>query len=137
MPPPAEMPADMYTAISDGGKVKTLWGKPTAVVSFRVTEGRYFGVSLRGFFEIDLNGETTTAGCRYNQLCEIALARPVEPGDDLHPARVFPGKMFRVEARYRSSSPGKKRIAEDPSVKKDPADRLRVGTIVELLDGGL
>jgi hypothetical protein len=135
VPPPDDMPADEYLTICEGAKVATLYGKPTAVVSFRVAEGQYFGVSLRGYFEIDLNGETTAAGCKYNQLCEIALARPIEPGDDLHPARIFPGKTFKVLARYRASSSGKKRESQDPHVKKDPADTLRVGTILELVEG--
>jgi hypothetical protein len=137
VPPPDDMPAGEYLTICEGAKVATLYGKPTAVVSFRVAEGQFFGVSLRAFFGIDLNGETTAAGCRYNQLCEIALGRPIEPGDDLHPSRVFIGKTFRVLARYRSASSGKKRESQDPTVKKDPSDTQRVGTILKLLEGGL
>jgi hypothetical protein len=137
VPPPANMPPAEYLAICEGAKLATLYGKPTAVVSFRIAEGQFFGVSLRGYFEIDLNGETTAAGCRYNQLCEIALARPIEPGDDLHPSRVFPGKIFKILARYRAASSGKKRESQDYTVKKDPSDTLRVGTIIELVEGGL
>jgi hypothetical protein len=132
--PPADMPAGEYITICEGAKLATLYGKPTAVVSFRVTEGKYFGVSLRGFFKIDLIGEVTTAGCRYNQICEIVLGRPVEPGDDLHPARIFPGKMFKVTARYGLTS-GKNRQARDPGTRTDASDLLRVGTIVELQEG--
>jgi len=137
VPPPANMPADEYLGICEGAKLATLYNKPTAVVSFRVADGQFFGVSLRGYFQIDLNGETTAAGCRYNQLCEIALGRPIEPGDDLHPSRVFPGKTFKILARYRAASSGKKRESQDPTVKKDASDTLRAGTIIELVEGGL
>ena len=65
--PPADMAAGEYLTICEGAKLATLYGKPTAVVSFRVSEGNYFGVSLRGFFNIDLIGEVTAAGCRYNK----------------------------------------------------------------------
>lgn len=137
VPPPDDMPAGEYLSICEGAKVATLYGKPTAVISFRVAEGKYFGVSLRAFFKIDLIGEVTTAGCRYNQICEIALGRPVEPGDDLHPARVFPGKFFKVLARYSSTTSDKRRLPQDSSIRKDASDTLRVGTILELMDGGL
>ena len=132
--PPQDMPAGEYITICEGAKLATLYGKPTAVISFRVTDGNYFGVSLRGFFHIELIGEVTAAGCRYNQLCEIALGRPLEPGDDLHPSRIFPGKMFRVTARYGLTS-GKNRQSRDPGIRKDPSDLLRVGTIIELVEG--
>jgi hypothetical protein len=135
--PPADMPAGEYLTICEGAKVDTKWGKPTAVVSFRVADGKYFGVSLRAFFKIDLIGEVTTAGCRYNQLCEIALGRPVEPGDDLHPSRVFPGKTFKVLARYSSTTSDKRRLPLDSSIRKSASDTLRVGTILELVEGGL
>lgn len=134
VPPPADMPADEYLMLCEGAKLATLYGKPTAVVSFRVADGKYFGVSLRGFFNIDLIGEVTAAGCRYNQLCEIALGRPVEPGDDLHPSRIFPGKMFKVTARYGLTN-GKNRQARDPGKRTDSSDLLRVGTITELVEG--
>jgi hypothetical protein len=134
--PPADMPAGEYVTICEGAKLATLYGKPTAVISFRVSDGKYFGVSLRGFFNIDLIGEVTAAGCRYNALCEIALGRPVQPGDDLHPTRIFTGKMFAVTARYGLTS-GKNRQARDPSNRTDSSDLLRVGTILKLIDGGL
>src|SRR4030095_16481433 len=111
--PPPDMPAGEYVTICEGAKLATLYGKPTAVISFRVSDGKYFGVSLRGFFNIDLIGEVTAAGCRYNALCEIALGRPVQPGDDLHPTRIFTGKMFVVTARYGLDS-GQKRPNTGP-----------------------
>ena len=48
--PPADMPAGKYLFFCEGAKLATLYGRPTAVVSFRVSDGKYFGVSLRGFF---------------------------------------------------------------------------------------
>jgi hypothetical protein len=135
--PPTDMPAGEYVTICEGAKVDTKWGKSTAVVAFRVADGKYFGVSLRAFFKIDLIGEVTTAGCRYNQLCEIALGRPVESGDDLHPSRIFPGKTFKVLARYSSTTSDKRRLPLDASIRKSASDLLRVGTILELLEGGL
>ena len=44
--------------------------------------------------------------------------------------------MFKVTARYGLTS-GKNRQARDPSIRKDPSDLLRVGTILELVEGGL
>jgi hypothetical protein len=119
MPPPDEMPADKYITLCEGAKIATLWGKPTAVLTFRVADGKYFGVSLLGYFDIDMTGETTNAGCEYNTMCEIALNRELEPGDDLNPTRIFPGKVFEVAARYRKASPGKRGESQDPTVKKD------------------
>jgi hypothetical protein len=130
------MPAGEYLTICESAKVATLYGRPTAIISFRVADGKYFGVSMRAFVPIDLIGEVTTPGCRYNKLCEIALNRPLESGDNLQPARVFTGKMFKVLARYRATS-GKRRQSEDPSVRKDASDLLRIGTIIKLVESGL
>jgi len=135
MPPPLDMPAANYLTLCEGAKVATLWGKPIAVIRFRVTEGKYFGVSLVGYFGIDLVGEVTAAGCEYNRICEIALGRELEPGDDIHPSRIFPGKLFEVEARFRKTSPKGKRESQDSSIRKDPSDSLRVGAIIRVVDG--
>lgn len=53
MPPPDDMPAGNYITVCEGAKVAIMWNKPTAVVRFRVTEGKYSGVSLAAYFDID------------------------------------------------------------------------------------
>jgi hypothetical protein len=115
--PPADMPFGQYVGLCEGAKAATMWGKPTAVITCRVIEGKYSGVALKGFFEIDLNGETAAAGCEYYKICEIALDREIEPGEDLRPSQVFTGKIFVIQARFRLAAPGKRRHAEDPTGK--------------------
>jgi hypothetical protein len=133
--PPANMPAGKYIGLIEGARVATNYGKPTAVIVVRVTEGKFAGVSLSGYFPIDLNGEVTTAGCLYNKMCEIVLDRELEPGDDIHPARVFPGKLVEVVARFsKTTGSGKSRVTKDSSIKADLSDKLRIGEILRLVE---
>ena len=78
-------------------------------------------------------------GCRFVRVCEVALSRVPDPGEDLSPDRVFVGRRFVVEVAYRATAQARGRGRRDPSLRsqrKDEADYLRVVEILSVAERG-
>jgi hypothetical protein len=129
--PPADMTAGKYKITCEAARITQKWSKSICEFSFRVIEGRFFGVTLPGWIPIYMIGEYVHPG-RYTEQCAIALGRDTQAGDDLSPEVIFTGKVFLADVRFRGTDGKQGRSPVDHTKRKDAADFLRVHALLSL-----
>jgi hypothetical protein len=113
------------------GAALTSKGKTTiAVLEFQIVDGPRGGTALRQWITIPEVDGQVPVGSRYARQCAIALGREIEPGDNLDPGALFPGKLFAVDVGYRKTERiGGQATGENALRRKDAKDFLRVHQI--------
>lgn len=131
--PDDSMQPGEYVANCEAAKVITKGRALVAILEFRIIDGPHSGVAVRQWLTVsDING-VISLGSRYARHCALALGEDeIEPGDDLDPELIFPGKTFLVSVGYRlTEKMGGAADADNGLRKKDARDFLRVHRIVE------
>jgi hypothetical protein len=104
--------------------------KKQVVLDYAVIDGEHAGTALRQW----INGvsENMSPYSHYAGQCALALGRDLAADENLDPALVFKGKLFRCKVGFRlSERPGGGRSDERFSLyKKDEKDRLKVLSIL-------
>ena len=94
------MPVGRYKVKCESAAKTMKYGKPMAEFQFTVVDGDFAGVSLPGWIPWHMRAGKIKPGCRYEKNCEMALGRELISDEDRQ-LRVFVGKVFVVDARYR------------------------------------
>jgi hypothetical protein len=129
--PSESMAPGKYIANCEGATITTKGRSTVAVLEFRIIDGLHSGTALRQWITIpDIDG-IVPLGSRYGRQCALALGRDIESGDDLNPATIFKGRLFRVDVGYRMTE----KIGGIPSHehtlrRKDHKDFLRVHNLI-------
>jgi hypothetical protein len=129
--PTDSMAPGEYIANCEGATITSKGGKTIATLAFRVIEGSHSGTALRQWITLpDIDG-IVPLGSKYGRQCALALGREIEPGDDLSPGAIFPGRVFRVAVGYRmTEKPGGAANHENAQRRKDAKDFLRVHALI-------
>jgi hypothetical protein len=107
-----------------------------AVLSFQIIDGPHQGTDLRQWIQIPVLGGQVVIASRYGRQCALALQRELEPGENLHPAAIFKGKLYSVKVGFRMTEKpfGGQAASEYALRRKDPKDFLRVHEILAVLE---
>lgn len=128
------MEPGQYVVICEGGRVEPYYKGQRANLVFKIFDGPHEGTALNMWIPLGDVGGVVPIKSRYAKQCKVALGRDIEPGDDLDPAKIFPGHVFLAKVAYRKTE-GTRGGEGDEALslyKKGPDDRLRVHDLMEL-----
>ncbi|HXV82340.1 MAG TPA: hypothetical protein VEG60_20930 [Candidatus Binatia bacterium] len=129
--PTDSMAPGEYIAHCEGATIKTKGRNTIAALEFRVIEGSHSGTALRQWITIPEVDGLVPLGSRYGRQCALALGREIEPGDELSPAAIFQGRVFRIAVGYRmTEKSGGAASHENAQRRKDAKDFLRVHALI-------
>jgi hypothetical protein len=131
--PSESMAPGKFVAACEGGTITTKGRNTIAVLEFRIIDGPHSGTALRQWITIPVVDEIVPIASRYGRQCAVALGREINSGDELDPATIFRGKLFRVDVGFRMTEKvGGTATTENALRRKDAKDFLRVHSILAL-----
>lgn len=116
------------------GRTQIRGNKNQVVLTFTIKEKAWNdGVVLKQWYTLTTADGEVSPHTKYGRACELALGRPLGPGDDLDPEKVFVGKFFEADVGYRSNDTKDFLDEANREQKKDLRDFLRVHQLLRLV----
>ena len=134
LPAPADMMPGEYLVACEAASVSRSKRDVIINLVFRVTDGKFDSVELKGWFTASKNGAPVARSGRYARTCEVALGRPLEDGDAIgEPEKIFVGQRFVALVGFRKTAKSRGGRFDDSFTKqrKDDSDFLRVHELLK------